>query len=429
MEMRNPGLDYLMDCLMGKESFPFPGVRFNPTDVELVMFFLMKKLMGRKFCEVIAELDVYKFAPEKLQDKSILKGDLNWYFFCPIEKKYSAGDRKKRSTEDGHWKVTGEDRRVCYDKKRVGSIKTLIFHMGKAPGNRTDWVMHEYRLDEEFLEQRGFPQSEHVLCKVFKKEGRGPRNGAQYGAPFKESDWNDDKEVCESCLSETVLSQREVISAVNNVVSKELPQSLGGAGTSQYVGVVSESLLSEHEFSKELDQALGGYVPSSTNEDKKNKKLIHDETAEVAPPLDESLENGFNMRDLDGPCGFQKPIRDGTAEVAPPLDESLENGFNLRDLEGPCGFQNPIHDGTAEVAPPLDESPENGFNTMDVEGLFGFQNVSHDGTAVATSPFDVSVFEDLEDLDNSILVEDLDKPLYKNPATLVLWPKLYIRPL
>ena len=35
------------------------------------------------------------------------------------------------------------------------------------------------------------------------------------------------------------------------------------------------------------------------------QKLIHDETAEVAPPLDESLENGFNMRDLDGPCGFQ----------------------------------------------------------------------------------------------------------------------------
>ena len=67
MEMRNPGLDYLMDCLMGKESFPFPGIRFNPTDVELVMFFLMKKLMGRKFCEVIAELDVYKVAPEKLQ--------------------------------------------------------------------------------------------------------------------------------------------------------------------------------------------------------------------------------------------------------------------------------------------------------------------------------------------------------------------------
>jgi hypothetical protein len=144
-----------------------------------------------------------------------------------------------------------------------------------------------------------------VLCKVFQKEGLGPRNGAQYGAPFKESDWNDDKEVgivdsatvlaagtvSESCLSETVLSQHEVISAVNNVVSKELHQSLGGAGTSQCEGAVSESLLSEimlseHELipavlsnnvvSKELHQALGGYdVPFSTslvsNEDKKNK--------------------------------------------------------------------------------------------------------------------------------------------------------------
>ena len=35
------------------------------------------------------------------------------------------------------------------------------------------------------------------------------------------------------------------------------------------------------------------------------QKPIHDETAEVAPPLNESLENGFNISDLDGLCGFQ----------------------------------------------------------------------------------------------------------------------------
>jgi hypothetical protein len=59
-EMRNSGLD----CLMGRELFPFPGIRFHPTDVELVMYFLMRKVMGRKFrVEVIAEVDVYKFAP------------------------------------------------------------------------------------------------------------------------------------------------------------------------------------------------------------------------------------------------------------------------------------------------------------------------------------------------------------------------------
>lgn len=31
-----------------------------------------------------------------------------------------------------------------------------------------------------------------MLCMLFKKEGLGPRNGAQYGAPFREEDWTDD---------------------------------------------------------------------------------------------------------------------------------------------------------------------------------------------------------------------------------------------
>lgn len=31
-----------------------------------------------------------------------------------------------------------------------------------------------------------------MLCKVFQKNGPGPKNGAQYGAPFNEADWADD---------------------------------------------------------------------------------------------------------------------------------------------------------------------------------------------------------------------------------------------
>lgn len=35
-------------------------------------------------------------------------------------------------------------------------------------------------------------QESYVLCKLFKKNGLGPKNGAQYGAPFNEDDWADD---------------------------------------------------------------------------------------------------------------------------------------------------------------------------------------------------------------------------------------------
>jgi hypothetical protein len=38
-------------------------------------------------------------------------------------------------------------------------------------------------------------QNAYVLCMIFEKGGLGPKNSAQYGAPFKEEDWDDDNEV------------------------------------------------------------------------------------------------------------------------------------------------------------------------------------------------------------------------------------------
>ena len=35
-------------------------------------------------------------------------------------------------------------------------------------------------------------QGYYALYKAFKKSGPGPKNGEQYGAPFREEDWNND---------------------------------------------------------------------------------------------------------------------------------------------------------------------------------------------------------------------------------------------
>lgn len=32
-----------------------------------------------------------------------------------------------------------------------------------------------------------------MLCRIFQKSGTGPKNGEQYGAPYLEEEWEEDK--------------------------------------------------------------------------------------------------------------------------------------------------------------------------------------------------------------------------------------------
>ncbi|XP_073066335.1 NAC domain-containing protein 17-like [Primulina eburnea] len=183
-----------MDCFGNGSMFP-PGFRFHPTDEELVLFYLKGKIC-RKRCreDVIGETDVYKWDPEELPGLSKLKtGDRLWFFFSPRDRKYPNGARSNRATRHGYWKVTGKDRVIVYKARSVGIKKTLVFYGGRAPnGERTDWVMHEYTMDEEELGRCENVQDYYALYKLYKKSGPGPKNGEQYGAHFREEDWATD---------------------------------------------------------------------------------------------------------------------------------------------------------------------------------------------------------------------------------------------
>lgn len=55
---------------MAQTSLP-PGFRFHPTDVELVSYYLKRKIMGKKLIvDAIAEVDLYKFPPWDLPGNS-----------------------------------------------------------------------------------------------------------------------------------------------------------------------------------------------------------------------------------------------------------------------------------------------------------------------------------------------------------------------
>ncbi|EEF29762.1 hypothetical protein RCOM_0351490 [Ricinus communis] len=118
-----------------------PGFRFHPTDEELVSYYLKRKVSNKPVrFNAISEVDIYKNEP---------------------------------------WEL-------------AAMKKTLVFHSGRAPGGqRTNWVMHEYRLVEEELDRLGALHTDsYVLCRVFHKNNIGPPNGNRY-APFLEEEWDD----------------------------------------------------------------------------------------------------------------------------------------------------------------------------------------------------------------------------------------------
>ncbi|KAG8487254.1 hypothetical protein CXB51_020586 [Gossypium anomalum] len=156
---------------MAPMSLP-PGFRFHPTDEELVAYYLHNKITGRPIeLEVIPEVDLYKFEPWDLPDKSYLPSkDMEWYFYSPRDKKYPNGSRTNRATRGGYWKATGKDRAVqsqkradCYALCRVfkKNIQILKPKEEEAVGNNNN-VDKEKQLHGEETSGNEIPKGRRV---------------------------------------------------------------------------------------------------------------------------------------------------------------------------------------------------------------------------------------------------------------------------
>ncbi|KAK4756708.1 hypothetical protein SAY87_006835 [Trapa incisa] len=160
-----------------------PGFRFHPTDEELVVHYLKKKISSSPLpVSIIAEVDIYKFDPWELPAKAAY-GVQEWYFFSPRDRKYPNGARPNRAATSGYWKATGTDKPVLAScgTQKVGVKKALVFYGGKPPkGIKTNWIMHEYRLSEDKNiskppgrdlgnKKKSLRLDDWVLCRIYKK--------------------------------------------------------------------------------------------------------------------------------------------------------------------------------------------------------------------------------------------------------------------
>ncbi|KAI3837676.1 hypothetical protein MKW98_027035 [Papaver atlanticum] len=178
-------MDNFLKIDSNNESYLPPGFRFHPTDEELITYYLLKKVLDSNFtCRAITEVDFNKCEPWELPEKAKM-GEKEWYFFSLRDRKYPTGLRTNRATEAGYWKATGKDREIYSSKTSslLGMKKTLVFYKGRAPkGEKSDWVMHEYRLEGKlsyhYLSKTS--RDERVISRVFKKSsGTGGWGGGK----------------------------------------------------------------------------------------------------------------------------------------------------------------------------------------------------------------------------------------------------------
>ncbi|TVU03747.1 hypothetical protein EJB05_50712 [Eragrostis curvula] len=172
-----------------------PGFRFHPTDEEVITSYLLQKFLNPSFSpRAMGEVNLNTCEPWDLPSKAKM-GEKEWYFFCHKGMKYPTGSRANRATKEGYWKATGRDREIFKtasasasaggDRELVGMKKTLVFYMGRAPrGTKTNWVMHEYRLEGKSKDNnsnlRFNPKDEWVVCKVFNKKVEEKKAAVEY---------------------------------------------------------------------------------------------------------------------------------------------------------------------------------------------------------------------------------------------------------
>ncbi|GKA14864.1 NAC domain-containing protein 21/22-like protein [Tanacetum coccineum] len=179
-----------------------PGFRFHPRDEELVSDYLFNKL-SLSDSHLLVEIDLNKCEPWDLPDTACVGGK-EWYFYSQRDRKYATGLRTNRATVSGYWKATGKDRSIFRNRDLVGMRKTLVFYLGRAPkGKKTDWVMHEFRLQGSLAPPvDSLSKEDWVLCRVFckNKEQVDEKQNSNMGSISKYDVGHEDTISCSSSL-------------------------------------------------------------------------------------------------------------------------------------------------------------------------------------------------------------------------------------
>ncbi|KAI6678270.1 hypothetical protein NL676_039066 [Syzygium grande] len=153
-----------------KEAWPV-GLRFKPTEDELVAHHLTKKLRGEMgtIC-IIPELYIYDWEPQELftryNELSSIPSDASeCFFFCPHV--------RKRKTACGFWKETSTKRVIQASDtgEEIGLRRSLVYHKGRQKNaHRTNFGIHEYHLNSNVFDSEISDPRALVLCHIINRK-------------------------------------------------------------------------------------------------------------------------------------------------------------------------------------------------------------------------------------------------------------------
>uniref|UniRef100_A0A0E0JQ35 NAC domain-containing protein n=1 Tax=Oryza punctata TaxID=4537 RepID=A0A0E0JQ35_ORYPU len=167
-----------------------PGIRFVPSDIELIVDFLRPKLRGEQLPSYMHVCDVYSDHPKELTSMLGPSREGNWYMFSPRNRKYNKGKRPSRSTgKSGFWKSTTKTEPVLdvlSDDMVIGYKACLTYHeydesmstpkLKKENAIKTPWKMWEFvcsNSNRPFdVEKEPMRLNDWVLCKVTNKDNK-----------------------------------------------------------------------------------------------------------------------------------------------------------------------------------------------------------------------------------------------------------------
>ena len=89
-----------------------PGFGFHPTNMEIIIFYLVPKVLKKAFdTTVVGEVDLKKYAPWNLPNE-VNMGEKERYFFSYKDLKYLTGIRTNRAMNAGYWKATRKNKEI-----------------------------------------------------------------------------------------------------------------------------------------------------------------------------------------------------------------------------------------------------------------------------------------------------------------------------